>query len=53
MLRGRDLIAMGFEPGPAFSRALKALEEEQLSGRVRTREEAEQFVRRVLESQTT
>ncbi|MGC8759126.1 MAG: CCA tRNA nucleotidyltransferase [Bryobacteraceae bacterium] len=53
LLRGRDLIAMGYEPGPAFSRALKALEEEQLAGRVRTREEAEQFVRRVLESQTT
>lgn len=53
LLRGRDLVAMGYEPGPAFSRALKALEEEQLSGRVKTREEAEQFVRRVLESQTT
>lgn len=53
LLRGRDLLAMGYEPGPAFSRALKALEEEQLSGRVQTREEAEQFVRRVLESQTT
>ena len=53
LLRRRDLIAMGYEPGPAFSRALKALEEEQLAGRVRTREEAEQFVRRVLESQTT
>ena len=48
LLRGRDLVAMGYAPGPAFSRALKALEEEQLAGRVRTREEAEQFVRRVL-----
>lgn len=53
LLRGRDLVAMGYQPGPAFSRALKALEEEQLSGRVKTREEAEQFVRRVLESRTT
>ncbi|MCX7603178.1 MAG: CCA tRNA nucleotidyltransferase [Bryobacteraceae bacterium] len=53
LVRGRDLVAMGYQPGPAFSRALKALEEEQLAGRVRTREEAEQFVRRVLESQTT
>jgi len=48
LLRGRDLVAMGYAPGPAFSRALKALEEEQLAGRIRTRGEAEQFVRRVL-----
>jgi poly(A) polymerase len=48
LLRGRDLVAMGYAPGPAFSRALKALEEEQLAGRIRTREEAEQFVRRIL-----
>jgi len=48
LLRGRDLVAMGYAPGPPFSRALKALEEEQLAGRIRTREEAEQFVRRIL-----
>lgn len=53
LLRGRDLLAMGYAPGREFSRALKALEEEQLSGRIATRGEAEEFVRRVLGSPAT
>ncbi len=53
LLGGRDLIAMGYAPGREFSRALKALEEEQLAGRISTRAEAEQFVRRVLGSPAT
>ncbi len=45
LLTGDDLRAMGFKPGPAFKRILDALRDAQLDGRVRTRTEAEQFVR--------
>ena len=40
LLRGRDLIAMGFSPGPSFSAILKQVEEAQLGGELRSREEA-------------
>jgi poly(A) polymerase len=40
LLRGRDLIAMGFTPGPIFQDILKQVEEAQLSGELVTREEA-------------
>lgn len=53
LLRGRDLLAMGYAPGPEFSRVLKELEEEQLAGRIATREQAEEFVRRALGSPAT
>lgn len=46
LLNGRDLIAMGYTPGPAFSEILHALEEQQLDGRISTRAEAEAYVRR-------
>jgi poly(A) polymerase len=44
ILDGHDLAAMGFEPGPPFGEILRAVEDEQLEGRVRTREAAEAFV---------
>jgi poly(A) polymerase len=44
LLGGDDLIALGYAPGPLFGAILSALEEAQLEGRIRTREEAEQFV---------
>ena len=44
ILNGHDLAAMGFEPGPPFGEILRAVEDEQLEGRVRTREAAEAFV---------
>ncbi len=37
---GADLISMGLQPGPSFGRILAALEDAQLEGRVRSREEA-------------
>jgi poly(A) polymerase len=43
-LAGDDLIALGYAPGPLFGDILQALEEAQLEGEVRTREEAERFV---------
>jgi len=48
LLNGRDLIAMGFEPGPDLGQSLRALETAQLEGEVTTREEAERWVRRLL-----
>ena len=44
LLNGHDLIEMGFEPGPLFKGILQALEDEQLEGRVSSREEAMRFV---------
>lgn len=44
LIGGRDLIALGLKPGPLFGRLLAAVEEEQLDGRLRTREEAIGFV---------
>lgn len=40
LLTGDDLIAEGYTPGPAFGEMLRAAEDAQLEGRVRTREEA-------------
>jgi poly(A) polymerase len=44
LLTGNDLLAMGFRPGPVFSKILRALEDAQLEGQIRTHEEAEKFV---------
>jgi poly(A) polymerase len=40
LLGGADLIRLGYTPDPLFGKVLSALEEEQLSGRLSTREEA-------------
>jgi tRNA nucleotidyltransferase/poly(A) polymerase len=45
LLTGRDLIAAGYEPGPAFSRILTAVEDAQLESRIHSREEALELVR--------
>jgi poly(A) polymerase len=45
VLSGDDLIALGYAPGPLFSDILRALEEAQLEGEVRTRDEAVHLVR--------
>jgi poly(A) polymerase len=45
LLRGEDLIALGYAPGPRMGEILRGLEEAQLDGEVRTREQAEAFVR--------
>ncbi|HET8925094.1 MAG TPA: CCA tRNA nucleotidyltransferase [Candidatus Acidoferrum sp.] len=44
LLTGDDLQGMGFRPGPLFSEILGVIEEEQLEGRVNTRQEAEKYV---------
>jgi len=44
LLTGEHLIAMGYRPGPEFSKILAALEDAQLEGQVRDEEEARRFV---------
>jgi poly(A) polymerase len=45
LISGDDLIAAGYEPGPAFKEILGLVEDAQLEGRLRTKEEAIRFVR--------
>ena len=45
LVTGADLIAEGYEPGPRFAEMLAAVEDAQLEGRVRSREEAMAMVR--------
>jgi poly(A) polymerase len=44
LLRGKDLIAMGFSPGPIFHEILRQLEEAQLGGELSSRAEAIEWV---------
>ena len=45
LIGGDDLIALGYEPGPLFKEILGAVEDGQLDGRLRTKQEAMEFVR--------
>jgi putative nucleotidyltransferase with HDIG domain len=45
LLTGRDLIAEGYRPGAQFSKILAAVEDAQLEGRIRTREQGLELVR--------
>jgi len=49
LLTGDDLLAMGLRPGPQFARILGAIEDAQLEGQIKTREEAKAFVLRSVE----
>ncbi len=44
VLRGRDLLAMGIEPGPLYSEILDAILEQRLRGRIRSKEDEVKFV---------
>ena len=44
LLTGNDLQNLGYQPGPLFSKILRSLEDAQLDGLVRSREEAIAFV---------
>jgi poly(A) polymerase len=46
LLNGEDLIALGYRPGPQFSSMLAAIEDAQLEGTLKGREDALEFVRR-------
>jgi len=44
LITGDDLIASGYPPGPSFKKILSAVEDGQLEGRLRSRDEAMAFV---------
>jgi len=46
LVNGRDLLEMGHKEGPLIGKILKAAEEEQLDGNLRTKEEALGWVRK-------
>lgn len=46
LIRGEDLIAAGYPPGPRFKEILTAVEDAQLEGRLTDSQEAMQFVRK-------
>jgi poly(A) polymerase len=46
---GRDLMDMGLEPGPLYKSLLDAVREAQLDGTIKTRKEALELIRRLLE----
>ncbi len=45
-LGGKDLIAMGFEPGPVFREIMADLLKARLNGKIKSKEEELQFVKR-------
>src|SRR5438874_12687799 len=46
LLRGDDLIALGFKPGPEFREILEAVETRQLEGGLRTADDAFEWVKK-------
>ncbi len=49
LITGRDLIEVGYQPGPGFRRALEVVETAQLEGEIDTREAALALARAVLD----
>jgi len=47
LLTGKDLIALGFEPGPAFGRILTALRDARLDGEVATKQDEIEIVQKL------
>ncbi len=47
-ITGKDLLALGFKPGPSFKAAMEALWQARLDGLVRTRQEELSFVKEYL-----
>lgn len=50
ILMGRDLIAIGFEPGKAMGDALRQIEEKFLDGQIKTKEEALKMAEKMIKS---
>ena len=50
ILTGDDLIALGLKPGPVFRQLLEAAREEQLEGKLTSREQAVEWVRERIEN---
>ena len=50
LLRGTDLIELGMTPGPAFSKVLKEVRDQQLQGKVNSTEQAFKIAKTTYES---
>ena len=48
LISGDDLIALGLKPGPEFKEMLRAIEDAQLEGAIKTRDEALARVRQAI-----
>jgi len=46
LVTGRDLITAGYTPGPRFKEMLAMAEDAQLEGRIHSREEGLEMIRR-------
>ncbi|RLA83909.1 MAG: hypothetical protein DRG40_06355, partial [Deltaproteobacteria bacterium] len=46
LIGGRDLMEMGYSPGPRMGEILEAVRQRQIEGLIRTRQEALEFVKR-------
>jgi poly(A) polymerase len=46
LIKGDDLIKMGYSPGPIYSRILRTVSDLQIEGALRTRKDAIQFIRK-------
>ena len=46
LIDGKDLIKMGYEPGPIFSKIINMVEEQQLEGLIKNKDEALDFVQK-------
>lgn len=44
LITGRDLIELGFKPGPLFGEIIRCVEDAQLDGELKSKEEAKAFV---------
>jgi poly(A) polymerase len=44
LLRGEDLIALGYRPGPLFRKILRSVEDLQLEGKLRTKKDAIEYL---------
>jgi len=51
LVSGEDLIAAGYRPGPVFKQILGSVEDAQLEGQLRTKNEAIEFIRRNFEAE--
>ena len=49
LLTGEDLLEMGYQPGPVFSEMLRAVEDAQLEGQLKTKDEAKEYVKHSFE----
>ena len=49
LITGKDLIEMGLEPGPVFSKILSRVEEAQMENRIQTKSEALELAKEVTE----